>query len=123
MNALRLTSFLMFLLAAAAPALAGPFDVVKIPKKGIFVQADGCAHQKALDYLASNDMKVVAEVPRTDALYRFVVDWKRDLFAVTISTNNCRLDVVNYARAIEPYCAYVPGLVSSCQNQQLLMQE
>jgi hypothetical protein len=122
MNALRLTSSLMFLLAAAAPVLAGPFDIVKIPKKGIFVQADGCAHQKALDYLASNDMKLVAEVPRTDALYRFVVDFKRDLFAVTISTNNCRLDIVDYARAIEPYCAYIPGLVSSCPNQQLLMQ-
>jgi hypothetical protein len=122
MNALRLTSSLVFLLAAAAPGLAGPFDTVLVPNKGIFVQADKCAHEKALAILDSNRMTLVAEVPRTKALYRFVVDFKEDLFAVTIGTSNCRLDVVNYARAIEPYCAYVPGLISSCPNTQLLMQ-
>ena len=122
MNTLRLPSSLVFLLAAAAPALAGPFDVARIPKKGLLVQADGCAHSKALGILASADMKLVAEVPRTDALYRFVVDWKSDLFAVTIETANCRLDVVNYAKAIKPYCNYVPGLIPSCPFDEILAQ-
>lgn len=122
MNVLRLTSSLVFLLAAVAPAMAGSFDLARIPKKGILVQADGCAHQRALDLLASADMKLVAEVPRTNALYRFVVDWKSDLFAVTIETANCRLDVVNYARAIKPYCSYIPGLMSACPFDEMLAQ-
>lgn len=120
MNALRLTSTLAFLAAAAVPALAGSFDVARVPSKGVFVQADNCAHQRALGILSSADMKLVAEVPRTGALYRFVVDWKSDLFAVTIGTNDCRLDVVNYAKAIRPYCDYVPGLTSSCRIDEML---
>jgi hypothetical protein len=114
MNALRLTSSLVFLLAAV-PAFAGPLDVARVPKHGVLIQADGCAHQRAVQILSDAQMTLVAEVPRTNALYRFVVDWKSDLFAVTISTNDCRLDVVNYAKAIQPYCNYVPGLVSSCR--------
>ena len=122
MNALRLTSSLVFLLAAAAPALAGPFDIARIPKRGVLIQADACPHQQALDILDGNQMSVVAEVPRTDALYRFVVDWKSDLFAVTVGTGNCRIDVVNYARAIKPYCDYVPGVMSSCRMDNMLAQ-
>ncbi len=122
MNALRLTLSLVFLLAAAAPALAGPFDAFRVPKKGIFVQADACAHEKALGILDSNRMVLVAEVPRTNALYRFVVEWKEDLFAVTIETANCRLDVVNYAKAIRPYCDYVPGIMTSCRIDEVFVQ-
>ena len=122
MNMLRLTSSLMFLLAAASPGFAGPFDTVRGQLKGILAPADNCPHEKALAVLESNRMTLIAEVPRTKALHRFVVDFKEDLFAVTVATTNCRVDVVNYARAIEPYCAYVPGLISSCPNTQLLMQ-
>jgi hypothetical protein len=124
MNMLRLTSSLVFLAAAAAPALAlaGNFDVARVPLKGLLVQADACAHQRALDILDRNQMAMVAEVPRTDALYRFVVDWKSDLFAVTVGTNDCRIDVVNYAKAIKPYCDYVPGLRTSCRMDEVLAQ-
>ena len=122
MNALRLTSSLVFLLAASAPAFAGNFDIARVPLKGLLVQADSCAHQSALDLLDRSQMVLVAEVPRTDGLYRFVVDWKSDLFAVTIGTSDCRLDVVNYARAIQPYCDYIPGVMTSCRVDQMVMQ-
>ena len=122
MNALRLTSSLVFVIAATAPVLAGHFDLARVPKQGILVQADACAHQKALGILDSNQMTLVAEVPRTDALYRFVVDWKSEMFAVTIETANCRLDVVDYAKAIKPYCDYVPGLRSSCRMEDVFAQ-
>ena len=122
MNALRLTSSLVFLLAAAAPALADPFDAFRGPLKGILAPADNCPHEKALAILDRYRMTLVAEVPRTDALYRFVVDWKSDQYAVTVGTSNCKLNVVDYARAVEPYCNYLPGVMSSCQNLQLFMQ-
>src|SRR5690606_9668273 len=96
----RLVSSLLFAAAFAFPASAGSFAVAKLPHKGVFALADGCAYERALDVLDSNQMTLVASVPRTDALYRFVVDWKSDLFAVTVSTSDCRMKVVNYARAI-----------------------
>lgn len=122
MNMLRLTSSLVFLIAAAAPALAGHFDVARVPIKGVLAPADACAHQRALSILDGNQMTLVAEVPRTDALYRFVVDSKSELFAVTIETASCRLDVVDYAKAIKPYCDYVPGLRSSCRMDEVFAQ-
>jgi len=122
MNTLRLTTSLLFLLAAGAPAFAGHFDLARIPKHGVLVQADACQHQHALDILDRAQMTFVAEVPRTEGLYRFVVDWKSDLFAVTVGTTDCRLEVVNYARAIQPYCNYVPGVMTSCRVDEFLMQ-
>jgi hypothetical protein len=118
-----MASSLVFLVVAAAPALAGDFGAVLAPRNGLVLErADACAHQQALDLLGRADMRLVAEVPRTKALYRFVVDWKSDLFAVTIAASNCHLDVVDYARRIKPYCNYVPGLISSCPLDEMLAQ-
>ena len=111
----RLMSSLLFAAAFALPASAGNFAIAKLPHKGVFAQADGCAYGRALDVLDNNQMTLVASVPRTDALYRFVVDWKSDLFAVTVSTSDCRMKVVDYARAIQPYCNYVDPTHSVCR--------
>ena len=113
---LRLVSSLLFL-AAASPALAGNFGALRAPVDSVLAPADNCPFERALTVLDGNGMVVVANVPRTDATYRFVVDYKDDTFGVTVGTSDCRIKIVNYARAIEPYCHYVPGIRSSCQMQ------
>jgi hypothetical protein len=117
----RLVSSFVFL-AATAPAMAGGFTIEKIPLKGVLAPADGCPYERAVTVLTNNAMQVVANLPRVGALHRFVVDWKSDLFAVTASANDCRINVVDYAKRIRPYCDYIPGLMSSCPHDEQLAQ-
>ena len=118
----RLISSLI-LVAAVSPALAGNFGAVRGPLNGgVLAPADNCPYERALTILDGNGMVVVANVPRTKASYRFVVDYKDETFAVTVGTNDCGIDIVDYARAIEPYCRYVPGLRPSCPQDQQLAQ-
>jgi hypothetical protein len=121
MNTLRLISSLVFL-GAAAPALAGNFGIARIPLNGVLAPADNCPHAQAVGILERNAMTVVATVPDTSTLHRYVVDFKSDLFAVTVGRSDCRIDIVDYAERIHPYCAYIPGLVSSCRVVDSLAQ-
>lgn len=118
MNAIRLVSLLL-VLSAAAPALAANTSAERAPLSSVLALPDACAHSRALEALGSNGMAVVANVPRTKALYRFVVGWKSDLFAVTVSTRSCSVEVVDYAKALKPYCDYVPGIRSACRLESL----
>lgn len=118
MNAFRLILSLVFL-GAAAPALAGNFGVARIPLDRVLAPMDVCPHEQAVTLLENNAMVVVATVPRTKSLHRFVVELKSDLFAVTVGRSDCRIDVVDYARAVQPYCQYIPGLLPSCRIDQL----
>ncbi|HZY68745.1 MAG TPA: hypothetical protein VFE52_09165 [Devosia sp.] len=119
MHPLRLIPTLLLALTTALPAAAGPFDAVRAPLKGSMAQADKCGYDRALDVLAEREMRVIAEVPRTDAQYRFVVAWKSDSFAVTVRTTDCRLDVVDYADRVRPYCDHLPGVASSCPRSDV----
>jgi hypothetical protein len=122
MTTIRRTVSSLVFLAATAPAMAGGFTINKVPLNGVLAPADGCPYERAVTVLTNNAMQIVANVPRVNALHRFVVDWKSDLFAVTVSANNCRIDVVDYAKRILPYCDYIPGVMSSCPRNDVLAQ-
>lgn len=104
---------------AGSPAMAGNL-LQRVPKQALLQTFDACSPARARQVLANNDMVFIAEVPRTESKYRFVVHYKGDDFGVTVRTNDCALDVVEYARRARPWCEYLPGLVSQCP-QPILM--
>ncbi|MEO6012012.1 MAG: hypothetical protein ABIQ30_00290 [Devosia sp.] len=115
-----LTSFA--LIALTAPTFAGGLIIDKAPNKGVFKQSDTCALSRARTVLGNNDMMVLADVPRTNANYRFVVDWKRQMFAVNVRVSDCAIDVVDYAQRVHPYCEYIPGILANCGQELQLAQ-
>ncbi len=113
----RLASVAAFAAAMAisAPAQAGS-RLDHVPLDGVFVQEDACSHAAALSSLHNKGMTLVAELPRTDTLWRFLVDYKQQYFGASVhaATSSCRLDLVNKVKYQHPWCEYLPGIRNQC---------
>jgi hypothetical protein len=109
-----LSSVVLAAALVASPAFAGNFAIDKSHLSGVLVQAEGCPYDDARTTLTRNQMTVVADVPRTQNAYRFIVAWKQELFGATVYATNCKIDLMHGVEQQHPWCEYLPGLRIQC---------
>lgn len=102
-------------LMAIAPVHAGGVGRMdRAPNSGVFVQDDACNHTQALSTLNSQGMSLVSEVPRTPAAWRFIVNYKQQLFGASVYAANCKVELIRHIDQIRPWCEYLPGIRQQC---------
>lgn len=109
----HLVSVLLFA-AATGPAFAGGFAIDRAAVAGTLAPAENCGYDRARAALQNNQMQFVADVPRTPAAYRFIMQWKGEVWGANVYTANCKVDVVYRPALQHPWCEYMPGIRLQC---------
>ena len=109
----RLVVVLLFA-AASGPALAGGFTIDRAQVNAVLAPAEACGYERARAALQNSDMAFLADVPRTPAAYRFIVQWKGETWGANVYAANCKIDVVHRPADQHPWCEYLPGLKLHC---------
>ena len=114
---MKVLTALTVVLMLASPAHAGRFDALADRALGVLVETPSCSHTAALAALGNQGMMLISELPRTEASFRFDVDYKRQALGVTVNAASCAVKIVAKARYSRPWCEYLPGTVDNCPHE------
>ena len=109
-----LACLILAALPVASPAMAGHFPIGRAPNSGMMAPPEACSYDRARAALQNGDMAYLADVPRSNAAYRFIVKWKGEVDGASVSVFTCDVDIARKAAQRQPWCAYVPGEKVQC---------